>query len=360
VPGGREAVCDRPSHLTHSNEADFHFITFSHTSPAANNKLASRDSIGLVIPVRPPNGSDDNRQWDRTGIMAKLQFRNLSPSIGAEVIGFDPSADNGDEIWQELSKAFDDRALLVFRDIDVTPEQQRKIAEVLYVGGDMSRVPEDNTGTFSLVSNKEPGGGSPYGRLLFHTDMMWSDRAEQVPTLYAMEAVQPSVPTMFVSTTHGWKTLPDELKARVADLKARHQSGPQGRGKSAYEAELIQPQWEKLHDTVTPVAMAHPRTGETMLYVGDQHTREIVGLSRDESDALLDELYEHLYRPELVVEHHWRTGDLVIWDNLAAQHARAYVKGDGPARTLRKIHAPRDMFVGYGKASTYAAAPALG
>jgi len=286
--------------------------------------------------------------------MTKLQFRNLSPSIGAEVTGFDPSADIDAETWQELSDAFDDRALLVFRNVDITPEQQRKVAEVLYAGGDLSKVPADNGGKFSLVSNTAKDGGSPYGRLLFHADMMWSDVADQVPTLYALEAEQPSVPTIFTSTTHAWKTLPEELKARVADLKARHQSGPQGRGNSQYEDELIQPEWEKLNDTITPVALPHPRTGEIMLYVGEQHTREIVGMPQAESDALLDELFAHLYRPEVIVEHHWRARDLIIWDNQVAQHGRPYVKGDGPARTLRKIHAPADIMARYGKNPTYA------
>jgi alpha-ketoglutarate-dependent taurine dioxygenase len=288
--------------------------------------------------------------------MTKLQLRSLSPWLGAEVTGFDPSGDIDDDTWHELSRAFNKHALLVFRDVEITPKMQRTAAEVLYANGDLSKVPADVSDKFTLVSNKEPEGGAPYGRLLFHADMMWSNIADQVPTLYALEAEQPSVPTMFSSTTHGWNTLPEHLKARVAGLQATHSAGPQGRGNSAYEEELLQPKWEKIHAITTPIALPHPRTGETMLYVGQQHTREILGLSQAESDALLDELFEHLYRPELVVEHHWRQGDFVIWDNQAAQHGRPYVKGDGPARTLRKVHAPADLMAQYGKSVTYAAA----
>jgi alpha-ketoglutarate-dependent taurine dioxygenase len=288
--------------------------------------------------------------------MAQLEIRELSPTVGAEVVGFDPNVDVDAVTWMQLSKAFDKYGVLVFRDMKIDPATQHKLAEVLYAGGDLSKIPTDKNEKFSLVSNREKDGGSPYGRLLYHADMMWSDVADQVPTLFAVEVEQPSTPTTFVSTTHGWKTLPADLRARLEKLHARHQSGQQGRGNSAYEEELIQPQWETLNDTTTPVGLAHPRTGEIMLYVGEQHTREIVELPKEESDALLDELFAHLYKPENVFEHHWRTGDLVAWDNQAVQHGRPYVKGDGPARTLRKIHAPSNIMERYGKSPSYAKA----
>ena len=74
-----------------------------------------------------------------------------------------------------------------------------------------------------------------------------------------------------------------------------------------------------------------------MLYVSQQMTREIVELPAEESEEVLQALFAHLYDPAVVYEHHWRTGDLVVFDNLAVQHARGNVERDnGPARTLRK------------------------
>jgi taurine dioxygenase len=279
--------------------------------------------------------------------------------VGAEISGFDPQAPIDAETWALLSKTLDERGVLVFRDVDLDAERQHLIAEVLYVGGDVARANPNPTLSHSFVSNKEPDGGSPYGRLLFHSDMMWSDVADQIPTLYAVEVAQPSIPTIFTNTIHAWDTLPDDLRARVKNLRVRHQNGQQGRGRSPYEKELIQPQWDTLYDTTTPIALPHPRHGKTMLYVGEQHTREILGMSQEESDALLDELYLHLYQPDFLMEHHWRKGDLVIWDNQVAQHARPYVSIDGPPRTLRKIHAPSDIMVRFRKAATYEKAPTM-
>ena len=86
--------------------------------------------------------------------------------------------------------------------------------------------------------------------------------------------------------------------------------------------------------------MKHPRTGKTILYVSQQMTSGIADLSDNESEALLEELFEHLYRDGAVYEHDWRNHDLVAWDNIAIQHARPNVSLEGPVRTLRKVFAP--------------------
>ena len=87
----------------------------------------------------------------------------------------------------------------------------------------------------------------------------------------------------------------------------------------------------------------HPRTGRSLLYVSQQCTIDIEGLPDDENEALLEELFDHLYAEGLVLEHHWREGDLVIWDNVAVQHGRGTVDLEGPERTLRKVFGPMNL-----------------
>ncbi|KAJ7857080.1 hypothetical protein B0H14DRAFT_3135881 [Mycena olivaceomarginata] len=45
---------------------------------------------------------------------------------------------------------------------------------------------------------------------------------------------------------------------------------------------------------VHPVVRRHPGTGEEVLYVNNQMTRPIVGMKREESDLLLNFLYDHV------------------------------------------------------------------
>ena len=51
-------------------------------------------------------------------------------------------------------------------------------------------------------------------------------------------------------------------------------------------------------------------------------TAKIEGVSSEESDALLDELLHFVENPEMIYEHRWHPGDLLMWDNLCSCHAR--------------------------------------
>jgi taurine dioxygenase len=136
---------------------------------------------------------------------------------------------------------------------------------------------------------------------------------------------------------YAWKTLPDALRVRVETLQAVHITGQvYSRGGD----DLARPERDFEESSVKPVLFHHPRTGQPILYVSQQMTREIVGLAPDESESLLQELFAHLYQPSMVYEHHWHDGDLVIFDNIAMQHARGYVDLKGSTRTLRKAIAP--------------------
>jgi taurine dioxygenase len=196
------------------------------------------------------------------------------------------------------------------------------------------------TGDPFYVSNKEPEGGAPFGRLLFHSDMMWSDHTFQVLSLYAVQVEPPVAPTMFASGADGWDSLPDDLRARVEDLSAVQGHNEQERARAADDPNVLISTFENAQTRTTRVAHRHPRTDKTILYVSQQMTREIDGFSPTDSEELLEALFSHLYRTERLYEHEWRNHDLVAWDNIAVQHARPNVTLEGPVRTLRKVFAP--------------------
>ena len=68
---------------------------------------------------------------------------------------------------------------------------------------------------------------------------------------------------------------------------------------------------------------AHPESRRKALYLGRRRNAWIIGLPLEESERLLDALWEHATRPEWVWTHHWQAGDTLIWDNRCLIHRQA-------------------------------------
>jgi len=274
--------------------------------------------------------------------MPSITARNLSPAFGSEVSGLEPRIPLDAETIRTLRALFDERGLLVFPDIDADLKFQTYLSELL-IGND---VPDPDALTIKdgfQISNREPKGAAPYGRLLYHSDQMWSakDRVDLI-SLYGKEVGQPATPTIFVSAVEAWATLPDDLRAQAEKRFAiQHYDEDVYRKRAAGDSDVLVSTYQTGEDFVTtPIAYTHPRTGKTILYVCQQTTQKIADMSEAESDALLDALFDHLYAPGTEFVHEWREGDMIVWDNLALQHARPNVLLEGPARTLRKTIAP--------------------
>ena len=64
----------------------------------------------------------------------------------------------------------------------------------------------------------------------------------------------------------------------------------------------------------------HPETGRKALFVNRGFTTRIKDMHRNESDALLNMLYEHAETPEFQCRFKWNVGSVAFWDNRAAMH----------------------------------------
>ena len=275
-----------------------------------------------------------------------LQITPLPSAFGAEVLGLDPTVVPDGRTCSELRAAFDEYGLLVFRDAALDRRMQTLLTELVRGEEDLSdeKIAADAARQSSFyISNKIEDASAPFGRLMWHSDGMWSDHPFEVISLYG-EAVEPPVPpTRFASTTRAWNTLPATLRDRVKDASAVHVPGPENfahRRGDDEEGDLVQPVRDKDYSVTKPVAHRHPRTGRTLLFVSQQMTSHVEGISPEESEELLKALFDHMYAPDNMLEYDWQEHDLVLWDNLACQHARPDVKVDSSVRTLRKVGWP--------------------
>jgi alpha-ketoglutarate-dependent taurine dioxygenase len=272
--------------------------------------------------------------------MGALEVRELTPGFGAEITGLVAAETLDDATCRELQQVFRERELLLIRDPAMDRRFQTYLCELLRAEGQPDPVLVDENAsrqTSFYISNRRDGAAAPFGELMFHSDAMWSTEPYGVLSLWAEEVASPVTPTKFTSVTQAWDTLPDELRARLVSLEVEHTNQVQERGDEG-ERLLLADREERT--TTTSIGHPNPRSGRTMLYVCAMMTSKVLGLAADESEALLQSLFEHIAAPERTWEHEWRDGDLVIWDNLAVQHARSDVAADGPVRTLRKAASP--------------------
>ena len=263
-----------------------------------------------------------------------MDSSELSPALGAEIEGFTAERLDDAEACRSLQTLFDRHGVLVFRDLELTHADQLRLAEVLIQKELGPGTPREDRW---YISNRREKSAAPFGRLQFHADMMWAEQPCELVSLYAVEVEAPVAPTTFVSTTRAWSAIDDDLRDRIADRHAAHTAGDVRRGDMA---DVIVTKVVNPPGTVKPLELHHPRTGQSLLYACEQMTKEIVDVAADESEPLLEELFAVMYDPDARLEHHWRSGDLVVWDNLAVQHGRPNVTEQGPVRTLRKVAAP--------------------
>ena len=100
-----------------------------------------------------------------------------------------------------------------------------------------------------------------------------------------------------------------------------------------------------------PLVGTHNETGRKMLFVNQSYTIGIAGLPRDESKALLEELFAHQTSEPFVYRHRWQEGMLTMWDNRSVLHA-ATGGFEGHRRLLRRITvADRDAMLAAGQAA---------
>lgn len=152
----------------------------------------------------------------------------------------------------------------------------------------------------------------------WHADSTYKPNPCAHTLLYALEIPDHGGGTLFADMYKAYDTLPEDIKRAIDGRSARHLfgSGPAEGG----VAPLKEDQQDLLPAVEQPVVICHPETGRQALRVNPLHTVDIIGLKRSESDALLKAIFDHATKPEFIYHHHWRVGQVVIWDQRCTLH----------------------------------------
>ncbi len=173
----------------------------------------------------------------------------------------------------------------------------------------------------NVTVNGEPIGSLGAGEAVWHTDMSYLELPPKASMLYALEVPPSGGNTWFCSMYAVYEALPRGLKQRIENLKIKHDGTYDSGG---YVRQGVTPTDDPRTSpgAVHPLVCVHPETGRRMLYLGRRRNAYIAGLELVQSEALLDELWSYVSRPEFSWEHAWRVGDLVLWDNRCTMHRR--------------------------------------
>ena len=152
-------------------------------------------------------------------------------------------------------------------------------------------------------------------------------------SLHAVDVVDGASSTRFAHAGRAYAALPAQSRARL-DAATADMIHPTLDGVDVRACDVRDP--PAMMRAELPAIRINPRTGERVLGVSEMHTARLAGLDWEESRAVLHEMYAQLYAAENVMEHVWRQGDIVIWDNLTLQHARGSLNGAG-RRVLQRV-----------------------
>jgi len=262
-----------------------------------------------------------------------FQTRRLSPVLGAELIGFDPSQAYTPETVAALKQAFLEHHLLLIRGQDVSAEDEVRLAELF---GPVSRMGEHmkHGGKTMNISNAHKDGALPTGELLFHSDQIFCKYPLKAIALYALEVPSKGGDTLFSNAAMAWDNLPPRVKERVQGLRTInvYDYGP-NRGDRPADTDHVTDLTVRAEHVI---AWPHPDTGRTVLLINRLMTARIVGMEKPESDALLQELFAYTEDPGITYRHVWQKQDLVFWDNRVLQHARTNFD-PAEKRVLRRV-----------------------
>lgn len=264
--------------------------------------------------------------------MSQMTFEPLEgTTFGARVHGVKLTAMD-DAAFRELHDNWLEYGLLIVPEQFLTREEQIafarrfgdlefEIAEIGNMRDDGSLRPDDGSDEMMKINR---------GNMGWHHDSTYMPVQAKGAVFSAEIVPQEGGATGFADMRAAYDELDDEMKARLEGLRAHH-SLHHSQSKVGHKTKPVKDGKVNaggtfggygLHDgpvSVRPLVKAHPETGRKNLLVG-RHAYDIIGMSSEESEKLLQDLVDFACQPPRIYHHQWAPGDAVIWDNRRLMH----------------------------------------
>jgi taurine dioxygenase len=254
----------------------------------------------------------------------------ISEHVGADITGVDLALPLTDAQFGQIHDAWMKHLVLRFRGQNLSKDQ---LHEFSCRFGELDKAPINTKGKpwiegypyMAVMSNIKVEGESigslGYGEAVWHTDMSYNEVTPTGALLYAMEVTKEGGKTGFLNMYHAYETLPADLKAAIEGRMIKHDSSRNSAGELRAGFKAVTDPREA-PGAVHPAVIRHPVTGRKALFLGRRPFGYVMGMSLEESEALLDRLWAHATRDQFAWYQKWSVGDLLIWDNRCVMHKR--------------------------------------
>ena len=270
-----------------------------------------------------------------------ITCKPFAPNLGAEIYGVDLSQDLPKEQFLEIRAAFLKYQVLFFKEQkEISPEQQVAFGKRF---GDLHTHPAAPTmpghpEIFEIHATKDSKIANGE---FWHSDVS----CDEIPPLGTILQIH-IVPecggdTMFSNMYSAYDSLSPPFQDMIRKLTALHSSEHiymnrySDRGKSNEDI--------KCPEAIHPVVRTHHDTGKRALFVNRTFTTKINEVSVQESNFILELLFEHAEHIDHQIRFRWSQNDVAFWDNRCCMHRaiwdywpaerkgrRVTIKGDRP------------------------------
>lgn len=246
-----------------------------------------------------------------------IDVRPITPHTGAEVRGVSLGSLTAEQI-EEIKIAFNQHLVLVFRDQDITQEQHKDFGRnfgSLHIHPSFSHLGKKGDPELFIIDTTQESQFS--NGEAWHSDVSCDQEPPMASLLYVKDAPpNGGGDTCFANMYEAFHALSEPLQKMLYPLTAVH-DGRKDLDNYNFHLKPGQSYPRAEH----PIVTKHPETGHAVLYVNGSFTSHVVGMSRAESDAILNLLYQHLEQnPRWQCRVSYEPNTLTMWDNRCAQH----------------------------------------
>jgi alpha-ketoglutarate-dependent 2,4-dichlorophenoxyacetate dioxygenase len=278
-----------------------------------------------------------------------LTFHKLQAVFAAEAGSIDLQRVHDRSTLDAIRAGMDEFAVLVFRNQPFADEEQLAFAQrfdgTLHSNTGAAVLGKNRFGNEALtdISNLDEGGAIlksqdrrrvyALGNRLWHTDASFQDPPGRYSMLSARVVPLAGGDTEFADMRAAYDALDTQTKRVIEGLRAHHSIAY---SRQTLGFEFSPEEEDRLTGAIHPLVRVNPRTGRKALYLAS-HASRIIDWPVPEGRLLLRDLIEHATQPQFVYRHPWRSGDLVIWDNLATMHRGRPFDDATLRRELRRV-----------------------